>query len=1000
MSSKILSFMESLTDENAKIHPFYLFEPWDVEERDPRIFDMAKEDDCQLNNPEIVSIVGKDPHPFQSGYIFDDSPLAAMFAANQCGKALPLDTKIYTKRGYTTMRDISVGDKVLTPIGSEATVVGTFDQGVRPVYKLTFDDDTSCECDENHLWKVLMPHRRWAARSCRWKKGVESNPIYNKWEVMPLKEIISRIGTGVIKPTMRPCIPVVGELDFEPSKKLLIDPYVIGVLLGDGCLRSCVRITCDEKDSEIIDRVRSSLDSGCSIQKIKSSKHDYSVVGCTENLIEHGVYGKLSCEKYIPDEYKYTDRQSRIDILRGLMDTDGSVYGHLAVEFASKSKRLAEDVVWLVQSLGGKAKIKEKQSGYKNRGKFVDCGIGYRVTISSIPVNPFFLKRKADRFYHVDRTANRIIRSIEYVRDDYTRCIKLDSEDGLFVIDNMVVTHNTYSEVIDDIIMLTGELPFSLRIPKGQKTDYKREITKNNVKRFGRFDAYDGEFLDKKWKEPDGTWDCGTVVGAGIYPKNKIAPYGSKIWIVTSKQIRDETWWPAMRHMIPDSLIDKTKANLGFDNREFIIHLARDSKLNLKTYEQKADRLEGSGKTQEYEKLHKITFDEEPPDQKFLSVALVRCAMVRLITTPYKGLSWTYDRIFKQGVNVYHCTQYDCPYQDWNAINTAKKYMPKWEIGARIYGLHTGQAGRPYYEGLLDLISKAIADYRESPEHVSLMCTTPWENIPELLIQEIMELDGDGNNDTEWLIYEPKKEDGIYFLSVDTAEGTSTDEDRTDANAAHVFRFPIKDEKESWPVHVASIRTKIPADEFARLCLYGAVYWNYAMLVPEAMGKSSGTFMAEIRDYPFIFTMNVINDRTRKQTERLGFFTTAKTRILLFDLLGSMMKDLAEVKCFGIRSKDVLKEISSCIVGKNGRPDHEKRGSNDSLIAYAIGLYAFVHCKELLKTSVGFMKKKKTVDSFESMAIVHRETRPMLCCKDGGLDGLRRNYGRQTFRGR
>jgi len=557
-------------------------------------------------------------------------------------------------------------------------------------------------------------------------------------------------------------------------------------------------------------------------------------------------------------------------------------------------------------------------------------------------------------------------------------------------------TGKTYSEIIDDIIMLTGEIPFSMRVPKGDPTPYKRELTRNNVIRFGRFDSYDGTFLDKKWVEPNGTWDCGNVVGAGVYPKQKLAPFGAKIWIVTSKQIRDETWWPAMKYMIPDSLIDKTKGNNGFDNREFIIHLARNSKLNLKTYEQKADRLEGSGKTQEYEKLHKITFDEEPPDQKFLSVALVRCGMVRLITTPYKGLSWTYDKVFKQGVNVYHCTQYDCPYQEWDSVNKAKKFMPKWEIGARIYGLHTGQAGKPYYEGLLDLITKAVSDYAEIPDRMQIMCPAPWDSVIELLPQEMIELDGDGESDVEWSVYEEKKDDAIYFISIDTAEGTSTDEDRTDANAAHVFRFPIDKEKEAWPVHVASIRTKIPTDEFARLSLYGAIYWNYAMMVPEVMGKSAGTFMAEVRDYPFIFTMNVINDRTRKQTERLGFFTTSKTRILLFDLIGSMMKDNADERCFMIRSLDVLKEIYGCIVGKNGRPDHEKRGSNDSLMAYAIGLYAYVHCKELLKTSVGFMRKKKTVDTFANMAIVHKETRPMLCCKDGGLDGIRRNHGR-TF---
>jgi hypothetical protein len=554
----------------------------------------------------------------------------------------------------------------------------------------------------------------------------------------------------------------------------------------------------------------------------------------------------------------------------------------------------------------------------------------------------------------------------------------------------------TYAEIVDDIIMLTGELPYSFRYAKGEPTPYKREVSENNVKRFGRFITSTGDFIDNKWDRPEEGWDCGYIVGAGHYPKEKIAPHNSKIWIVTSKQIRDETWWPAMKFMVPPDLIDRTKATNGFDNREFIIHMARNSKLNLKTYEQKADRLEGSGQTQEYEKLHKITFDEEPPDQKFLSVAMIRCAMVRLVTTPYKGLSWTYDRLFKKGINVYHCTQYDCPYHKWKDIDNRKRFMPKWEIGARIYGLHTGQSGRPYYEGLLDITAKYLREFSSPKSMYKLYSAMPWDSVQELIGQDIVELESEEGERDAWEVYEERREDGIYFIGVDTAEGSKETEERTDANVAHVFRFPDKDEP--WPIHVASLRTTLPTDEFARLVLYGCIYWNYAMMIPEAVGKSSGTFIAEIRDYPFIFTMNVINDRTRKQTERLGFFTTVKTRIMLFDLVGSMIKDRAEIPAYGIRSYQTLKEIGELVVGKNGRPDHARNGSSDSLVAFAIGLYAFTHCKEMLKTSVGFMKKKKKVDNF--FTATQKESRPLLGCRAGGMDGLdpRSQYGKNNFR--
>jgi len=556
-------------------------------------------------------------------------------------------------------------------------------------------------------------------------------------------------------------------------------------------------------------------------------------------------------------------------------------------------------------------------------------------------------------------------------------------------------TGKTFSEIVDNIIMLTGETPYAFRYRKGEQTPYKREVSENNVKRFGRFVTATGEFLDKNWEPHQEGWDCGWIEGAGIYPQEKIAPHNSKVWIVTSKQIRDETWWPAMKFMIPPDLIDRTKGVEGFDNRDYIIHMARNSKLNLKTYEQKADRLEGSGQTQEYEKLHKITFDEEPPDEKFLSVAMIRCGMVRLITTPYKGLSWTYDRLFKKGINVYHCTQYDCPYHTWKDINRRKRFMPKWEIGARIYGLHTGQAGRPYYEGLLDLTAKYIREFRQGKAGVRLYSGRPWDSVQELIGQEIVEIEAETGDRDVWEVYEERNPEHIYFIGVDTAEGSKETEERTDANVAHVFRFP--DKEEPWPIHVASLRTTLPTDEFARLVLYGCIHWNYAMMIPEAVGKSSGTFIAEVRDYPFIFTMNVINDRTRKQTERLGFFTTAKTRIMLFDLVGSLMKDKADVPAYGIKAYHTLKEISELIVGKNGRPDHGRGGSSDSLVAFSIGLYAFVHSRELLKSSVGFMKKKKKVDNF--FVQNQKESRPLLGCRAGGMDGLdpRSRYGKNNF---
>mgnify|MGYP001578957111 FL=1 len=216
-----------------------------------------------------------------------------------------------------------------------------------------------------------------------------------------------------------------------------MDPYTLGALLGDGGLTCSIRLS--TADLEILDRVRFSLPKSLSLRHV--AKYDYSITGQGKNsylniLRAQGLFGKKSQDKFVPQEYKLGSIQQRLDLLRGLMDTDGSVSGRTSkkMEFYSTSEQLAKDVVWLVESLGGKGKIRLKETTH------LPC---YVVNVISPHFNPFFLPRKAEQYFVHKHTANKIIDEIIPVEPEETICFSVASTTKSFIIQNQVVTHNT-----------------------------------------------------------------------------------------------------------------------------------------------------------------------------------------------------------------------------------------------------------------------------------------------------------------------------------------------------------------------------------------------------------------------------------------------------------------------------------------------------------------------------------------------------------------------------
>lgn len=370
--------------------------------------------------------------------IDDEIDILSISTVPGSGKEQPLYSKVLTPNGFIQMGEVTVGTVVLTPCGDTARVTGVFPQGIKDVYRVYFNDGTHADCGLEHLWKVQNRNDR--------RTGKE--------RVIPLKDILNsvRIGTDSRK---NYSINYVEKLNFELCQKD-IDPYVLGVLLGDGALEKGARITNAETD--IIEKVSSRLKSGERLSCQSTKGVDYGIVNThrvtdekghlvksntVAALENYGLLGKKSIEKFIPEEYMKGSFEERIELLRGILDADGYVASGY-IEYSTSSKQLGEDVVSLVRSLGGYATVRKKCPSYTYNGEKKYGKYSYRIVIQFpkdiVPVS----SEKHLKKLHVKRkNLKKYIEKIEYIGKFPCQCIMIDHKDHLYITDDYIVTHNT-----------------------------------------------------------------------------------------------------------------------------------------------------------------------------------------------------------------------------------------------------------------------------------------------------------------------------------------------------------------------------------------------------------------------------------------------------------------------------------------------------------------------------------------------------------------------------
>jgi phosphate starvation-inducible protein PhoH and related proteins len=375
--------------------------------------------------------------------VIEVAPLAFMR-----GRAQPIDRQVLTPWGWQAIGSLRVGDLVTGSDGRPTPVLGVYPQGRRPVFRVSSQDGASTLCCAEHLWTVKTPDDR--GRGAR--------------RVLRTDEMVGRLRTNH---QHRFELPLVGApVELEPQD-VPIDPYALGLLLGDGCLTARTTPRFTTADAELAEALASRL---TGIELRRKSDVDY-VLRHTEGrrggvivanpvtvaLRELGLAGTRSSTKFVPQPYLRNSTAVRLGVLQGLLDSDGGPVVQRGrtcrIQYATCSARLRDDVVFLVRSLGGVAYWRARPAAGRApgnaRGRLAHHRSDSFILDICLPagIEPFQLARKREIYRaHGAGRPRRFIESIEPAGEAETVCIQVAAEDSLYVTDDLLLTHNTLND--------------------------------------------------------------------------------------------------------------------------------------------------------------------------------------------------------------------------------------------------------------------------------------------------------------------------------------------------------------------------------------------------------------------------------------------------------------------------------------------------------------------------------------------------------------------------
>lgn len=367
-------------------------------------------------------------------------------------EAHPYDQIVRLPNGETKLwKDIKIGDKLFSPTGSQVTVVDIPIEGEDDIYRITLQDGRQVEASSNHIWNVYLNNHPNIAVNITTKQMVDKG-VLNKFNQKNF------------------FIPQCRAVEYNHTD-VPIDPYTLGLLIAEGAftkfrktkyknnLRRTVQFSSSIEDGRVYSKILP-----YQIKHIGTKGYSWHMyIDNVDNILsELGLLHCNSHAKFIPQSYLINDYTTRLELLKGLMDGDGCATNGANV-FVTVSKRLADDVALLCRSLGMKVTLYQKEK----------C---YRVAIATNTII-FKLPRKVAK-QHIYKPQTKgskaasllyktAIIDIQYVGKKKCKCVTVDSQDGLYLIGDYIVTHNcnkkglfSYFSKMNCTYLLTDQLDF------------------------------------------------------------------------------------------------------------------------------------------------------------------------------------------------------------------------------------------------------------------------------------------------------------------------------------------------------------------------------------------------------------------------------------------------------------------------------------------------------------------------------------------------------------
>ena len=369
------------------------------------------------------------------------------------GKAIPNDTLIPTPTGYKKVGDVKIGDYLFDKQGKPTKVINVFPQPIKKqVYVMELADGRKAKCCEDHLWTYFSDYRRLRTEST--------------------KEILQRInsskyGLKDAEGRYRFALPINKAVQYE-EKTYSVPPYVMGLLLGDGSFRyqnTQKALSYSSEDAFLPKQIADIMQwdyKKCSdknysyIFKYKKQVCDHENVWVEEVLRDYSeLWNKKPEEKFIPKDYLIGSVEQRINLLKGLLDTDGSVDNKARIQFSTTSPKLRDDVCELCRSLGYIVTV-----GIDKRTKYTN-GEAYKIKIQmplEEKVNVFNLPKHVNKvisYLQKNRSTIKYKDSVKIVgiqaTEEYSdmTCFTVDNSENLFLMNDYIVTHNTRMAIGD-----------------------------------------------------------------------------------------------------------------------------------------------------------------------------------------------------------------------------------------------------------------------------------------------------------------------------------------------------------------------------------------------------------------------------------------------------------------------------------------------------------------------------------------------------------------------